>query len=344
MSISHIYVKPSIAADSGAGTIGDPFGDTEYAIRQTTFDTINGTQVNVNDAAPEVLAAGLEVAMADVSVTPAWTPGRLAPCKIAGYTAVANDGGVAVFDCNLNKFIGNAALDYTSLIDLEIHDTGVNSSITLDNWCNIIRVRLHDTATGIVVGDDSQIIGCHIYDYGNWAIKTENEGMAAFNIVDSVTGNRTATAGIDLGNTGSMARRNIIRVDGATDGIIMPMSSRCVSNQIYSAAGSGSGIKASTANRDLLMVMNNIIAGFSGVGGVGFDFSAAGTRIDVYTGNSAYNNETDYAGDPLTIFTGYGTNEVLTAPPFTDPDNMNFAPVDTGAIKEGSTPNVFLPA
>ena len=47
MAITEVYVDPSIAADSGAGTVGDPYGDLEYAIEQTTFDTTNGTRVNI---------------------------------------------------------------------------------------------------------------------------------------------------------------------------------------------------------------------------------------------------------------------------------------------------------
>ena len=39
MAITEVYVDPSIAGDSGVGTIGDPYGDLEYAIEQETFDT-----------------------------------------------------------------------------------------------------------------------------------------------------------------------------------------------------------------------------------------------------------------------------------------------------------------
>ena len=48
MAITEIYVDPAINADSGTGTIGDPFGDLEYAIKQTTFDTTNGTRVKIS--------------------------------------------------------------------------------------------------------------------------------------------------------------------------------------------------------------------------------------------------------------------------------------------------------
>ena len=56
MALTEIYVDPSIAADSGTGTIGDPFGDLEYAIEQTTFDTTNGTRLNVKAGTDDFLS------------------------------------------------------------------------------------------------------------------------------------------------------------------------------------------------------------------------------------------------------------------------------------------------
>ena len=58
MAFSEVYVDPSIAADSGTGTIGDPFGDLEYAIEQSTFDTTNGTRVNNSNVTVAALQEG----------------------------------------------------------------------------------------------------------------------------------------------------------------------------------------------------------------------------------------------------------------------------------------------
>ena len=344
MAISEIYVDPSLAADSGAGTIGDPYGDLEYAIEQTTFDTTNGTRVNIKAGTEEVLAAGLQTSIADTSVAAAWVPSRTAPIIFRGYTAEAGDGGMGVISGGGSVFpINNSALHWIHFIDMEIYNTGVQGMIGLGNYCNLIRCKIHDTNGGVNLRDYSQIVGCHIYDIGI-GINLENECYAAFNIIDTVTGTRSApTTALDLVQTGTLAYRNIIKVDGATDAIVMPQGTRVIGNSIYSVAGTGQGIRASTTARDLLMVMNNVVEGFSGSGGVGFDFSAAGTRLDVYTGNAAYNNEAEYSGTPLTIFDDYGTNETLTASPFTDPTNMDFSPVDTGSIKEGATPNTFYP-
>lgn len=342
MAISEIYVDPSIAADSGTGTIGDPFGDLEYAIVQTTFDTTNGTRLNIKAGTDEVLAANLKTAFDDTSVSVAWTTNRLAYIVIQGYTTAAGDGGVGGIDANLNQLFYDLTQDYVSLIDLTLHGSGVSASLGLDNWCNVIRCTIHDVGAGLNVGDDCQVIGCRFYNIGGLTINTEDRCLVAFNVIDTVTGTRTASYAIDLTQQGSMAYRNIIKVDGATNGIIMPLNTRAIGNSIYSVGGTGTGIKTSTTTRDINAVMNNVVEGFSGAGGIGFDFSAAGTSIGIYTGNSAYDNETNYSGTPLTLFDDYGANETLGASAFTDPTNMDFSPVDTGLVKEGATPNAFM--
>ncbi len=54
MALTEIYVDPAIAADSGAGTEGSPYGDLEYAIEQETFDLTNGTRVNIKAGTDEL--------------------------------------------------------------------------------------------------------------------------------------------------------------------------------------------------------------------------------------------------------------------------------------------------
>lgn len=343
MAISEIYVDPSIAADSGTGTVGDPFGDLQYAIIQTTFDTTNGTRVNIKAGTEEVLTAGLEVAIADTSVSVAWVPSRTAPMIFQGYTTAAGDGGMGVISSGgaTQAILDNATLDYVSFIDLELHNTGLARILRLDDGCSIIRCKIHNAGNGVTMGDNAVIMGCHYYDVAVEVILLENEGYAAFNIVDTITGTRTATAAISCGNTGSVAYRNIIKVDGATDGIKMVNKNSVISNSVYSAGGTGRGIYATAANLDQMVCINNLVEGFSGTGGDGIDFSVGGIRMPVYGGNSVYDCATAY-NNPAIIIESYGGNETLSASPFTDPTNNDFSPVDTGSVKEGVTPSAFF--
>ena len=65
---TELYVDPSIAADSGAGTIGDPYGDLEYCIEQETFDLTNGTRINGLRAAEHPVVPGDRIELGDVVV------------------------------------------------------------------------------------------------------------------------------------------------------------------------------------------------------------------------------------------------------------------------------------
>ena len=124
MAISEIYVDPSIAADSGTGTIGDPFCDLEYAIEQTTFYTTNGTRVNVKAGTDEVLAAVINTAMADTGTTVAWVPAIAAQMIVQGYTAAAGDGGIG--GISGGGSIGIMTTDqFVSFIDMHLHNCGI---------------------------------------------------------------------------------------------------------------------------------------------------------------------------------------------------------------------------
>lgn len=87
MALTEIYVDPSIAGDSGAGTIGDPYGDLEYAIEQITFDTSNGNRINIKAGTDEVLAVELGAAISGASISPSET----APLIFQGYTTTAGE-------------------------------------------------------------------------------------------------------------------------------------------------------------------------------------------------------------------------------------------------------------
>lgn len=73
MALTEVYVDPSIAGDSGAGTVGDPYGDLEYALEQVTRDATNGDRFNIKAGTDEILEFALDV------IVDYGTPTRIAP-------------------------------------------------------------------------------------------------------------------------------------------------------------------------------------------------------------------------------------------------------------------------
>lgn len=341
---TNIYVDPSIAADSGAGTVGDPYGDLEYAIEQTTFDTTNGTQVNIKAGTDEILVAELSVAMADTGTTAAWTPTWTRPCVFRGYTTVANDGGIGGISGGGSVSVYNdTALDVVHFIDLHCHNTGSNIVIQGDDYITVINCEIDNTTgNGIVVGRFADISSNYIHNIGGVGVKID-QGWVGFNYFEN--GTNDFSIAIDSNAIGEVqAIRNIIKIDGASDGIGGNYGSIIVHNSIWSNSGTGSGIVSTANNQIFTMVTNNVVEGFSGTGGVGFDFDASGVGIRTYGGNAAYNNATNYAApSDYVMFElgGAASNEVLSASPFTDATNGDFNPVDTGSVKEGSLPDDF---
>lgn len=343
MAVSEVYVDPSIAADSGAGTVGDPYGDLEYAIEQTTFDTTNGTRVNIKAGTAEVLAATLDTAMANAVTTPAWVPSASARCIFQGYTTAAGDGGLGSISGGGSVSIMNSATaDFIDFIDMDLHTTGSNDILYIGDNCTVIKCKLHGTTAtawqGILRSTISQ---SYIYDVtGNFEGLYSNNGQSEIknNFIEyggTLSAVRVQTQGLVTGN--------IIKITNTgCDRAIQLVTSNYSTvqyNSIYSSvACTGIGIDAGTSHCE---VTNNLVEGFSGVGGVGIDTATAGRAV-LSGGNAVYNCTTAYeAGDPKFVAEAMGDNETLSASPFNDAANDDFSPVDTGNVKEGALPQII---
>lgn len=336
---AEIYVDPSIAADSGAGTVGDPYGDLEYAIEQTTFDTTDGTRVNIKAGTDEILAAVLQDALNDTVTTVAWAPAEVAPCVLQGYTATAGDGGVGGISGSgsIGIFTG-AAFDYIHLIDLHMHNCGSSAVIDLDNFCSVIRCEVDNTSgAGVQLDDEGVVSECYIHNIGNVGAEASAGTLIQHNYFEN--GTNVFTRAINLPLPG-FVYRNIIDIDGASDGIIINTGAKILHNSIYSNAGTGQGIVGVTG-RVALCITNNIVEGFSGSGGIGFDLDVSNFGVLIYGGNAAFNNATNYTAPAAFTLDDLGDNETLLASGFKDAANRDFSPINTGSVKEGALPADF---
>ncbi len=332
---TNVYVDPSIAANSGTGTSGDPYGDMQYALDTVTRDTTNGDRLNIKAGTDEILTAGL-------ALTTYGTPTPAAPLILQGYTTVAEDGGKGGIDGNNGAYslFASTALDYIHHIDLRVHNFG-SHGIYLDNYCTLINCEIDDcSGFGIIFGAQGFVLGCYIHDTTDAGIRLD-DGSAIQNYIDSKIGPREMGTCIRQQGTGLMlAYRNICVMDGATDGITGNRGAIILQNSIFSNGGTGQGIRQNSSSQFLNMIANNLIEGFSGTGGIGIDWQT-GTSVTYFDGNAVQNCATDYAAITDKIIYGETDNESLGASPFTAAGTGDFSPVNTGNVKEGALPPDF---
>lgn len=343
MALTEIYVDPSIAADSGTGTSGDPFGDLEYAIVQTTFDTTNGLRINIKAGTDEVLAADLLTSFNDTSVSVAWAFSETAPLYIQGYTSTAGDGGVGGISGgggNFSLMSPGGTQRYITLCDLHLHNTGSAAILDLNNYSNVIRCELDDSTSNAIEGAVGvNVVGNYIHNIGGQGVNGLTTYIG-FNYFENGANNFAATAGGGCVNgSDTVVANNIFVLDSTSDAINVGDTSIIINNSIYSNAGGGKGLYiAGTAAPSV--IANNLIEGFSSAGGRAINFATSSAECRVLANNSWYDCETGIDTHPSTAVIEEG-NEELTGSPFTDAANGDFSPVNIGSVKEGSWPASF---
>lgn len=344
MAFSHLFVDPSLNSDTGTGTLLDPFGDLEYCIRQSTFDVSNGTQINVKSGVAEILSDDLAAvtAMANTSVSIAWVPLLSFPMIIRGYNQVANDGGRAEINGNgAHGMMGVENKNYIHYIDLYVHNSGAQIPIKVAAGGSAIRCQVSDTSVnGIQCTNYGVVFQSHVWNVGGNGISMSGTGASAWYCRVEEGDDYTMDAGIF--GFGSAISRNIVVVNAGSDSDgIITTSGPVSNNSVYcKGGGTGIGIRSSSGSR-LGTVFNNLVEGFSGVGGSGIESISTAGRTQLVLGNGVFDCTTPYLEIHEPIYVGED-NEILTASPFTDAPNGNFKPVVIGNVREGSLPLGYL--
>ncbi len=333
MALTEIYVDPSIAADSGAGTSGDPYGDLEYAIEQSSLGA-GGTRFNVKAGTDEVIATDLDAALATAGITPTET----AQLVIQGYTATAGDGGIGGISGGGSTEIITTSRDYINLIDLHLHNTGSAIIVDLDNFSSVLNCQFDNTSgAGLSLNVRSYVGSCYFTNIGGAGL-TMGEGLAEFNYFENGATNQFSTA-LSM-SAQCVFFRNIFSLDGSSNGIATHDDGIALNNSIYSDGGTGRGIFASNSTI-ASKIANNLVEGFSGSGGVGIDLDGSNSGVKYYGANSAYNCATDFNTPTIGPFKDLGGNESLSESPFTNASTKDFSPKSVGMVKEGSQPQTF---
>lgn len=315
MALTDSYVDPSIAGNSGAGTIGDPWGDIQYGLDQVTRDGTNGDRFNILTGTDEILAAALSLATYG-------TPTAAARLQFQGYTAAAEDGGIGGISGNGSlTMMAAAGLDFISFVDMHLHNSGSATILALDNNITLENCEIDNTSgRGVNVDVAARVVNCYFHNIGNTGLETQScfaYGNYFANGTNQFTTTILVTAGEVVGNV-----LNLSGSANASNGIAYGDNSWIVGNSIWCAAGTGHGILPAAAAELSITILNNIVEGFSGVSGVGIELSAD-DLITIYGFNACFNNATNFAVS-ASIMTDLGNNDVLVASPFTDPASDDF--------------------
>jgi hypothetical protein len=335
-ALTEVYVDPAIAGNSGTGTIGDPYGDLQYALNTMTRDATNGNRINVKAGTAEILAA-------TISLATYGTPDATAPLKFQGYTSTAGDGGLGVIDGNAGNFVILNANAYVHFEHLRLTNTG-SAAVVKIGYYGSIRFCEADTSTsdGIYSNDGLSVCErCYVHNVGGYGIRNFR------NVQGCYLANGANVFSYALLMAYGSASGNMISLSGASSGVVFSITNEGIAsnNSILSSAGTGTGIALGAVYSK--QATDNLIEGFSGIGGVG----VSSTTTDRYTvnRNAAYNCTTAYSlGQDL--ISGDEDNETLSASPFAKTGSLPtdfssptfwaevlayFAPADTGNVLTG---------
>lgn len=341
---TEVYVDPNIAADSGAGTSGDPYGDIQYALNQVTRDSTNGNRFNIKSGTDEILSAALDL---DTYGPPAFA----SPLVFQGYTSTAGDGGIGGISGNGTYGVWALSVDGVHFANMHCHNCG--SANILDfgaagNYCTVSDCEINNSSgDGVFYNTNyGTVQQSNIHDIGGFGVRSK----AGANIANNYFANGTKkfSVAIRLGGTGDLAFRNVISIGGTSVGIdTISFNNRIISNSILSVLGSVQGILIKNGSVPLnALIINNLVEGFTETGGIGIEFAATGTAAAAnFSSNGVYDCLTNYR-DPDKTAWEQSDNESLGASPFTKSGSDTFAnrftyfsPVNTGNVRGGAYPS-----
>lgn len=328
---TEIYVDPAINANSGTGTIGDPYGDLQYALDTATRDATNGNRMNIKAGTAEVLTGA-------ISLSAFGSPTAFAPLIFQGYATTAGDGGQAEINGGAGDFSVMAAVNFTHWHHIKLCNTGTAAVLRLGQYSSITECELSDSTGGGLVGAAYSIVSrLYVHDIAGVGV------ISAVHVDNSYFSNGAEnkfTTAIEVPLSGS-AVRNIVVVDGSTNAIAVQTGGIAKHNSIIATSGAGTGIALTgTFPGYGCAIEANLVEGFSGPGGRGIYL--AGCDQALCDRNALYNNSTNVAR-AANVDILYGENETLGASPFAKSGTLTyanrysyFAPSDVGNVRGGA--------
>lgn len=308
MALTETYVDPAIAGNSGTGTIGDPYGDLQYALDTMTRDSTNGDRLNIKAGTAEVMAAAISLATYG-------TPTATAPLVFQGYTATAGDGGIGEISGGGSVSIMNGGQSSVHFVNMKLGNTGAQRIFSMGNYCLLLNCELTGSSASSAVLFSVVIMHrCYVHSITNSQVNASTDGR----FYDCYFEGGASAACLTIAE-GVVDRCNF-DLSGGEIGISLAGTRPVISNNsFYANAGTGHGINWNANQGDCF---NNIFSGFSGAGGEGININA-GKAFLLYGNNFFYNNTANTAG---TLVAAHQLPDItLTNAPFTNPGGGDFS-------------------
>lgn len=344
-SINGAWATAKFAIETGVPSI---------SVNKDQKDTINGDQINLKGSFTPSATIDFSALGATNSVA--------APIILRGYTSTKNDGGVATLSGAGARTIINAGTtgtggNFNCFCDLTFENCAGDIVAVLNDKNFIVRCSFKtNTVSGLKIGANNVVYDCFFYKLGGGS-SYALECFDKQNIIMCSTFDKDTTSPAAMiktfGDPATMLINNIIKVDGATDGVYNGASKLImIGNSIASVGGTGSGVTGGTSNRQITLI-NNAVQGFSGVGGIAYDILTL-WNVMVFAGNTAHNNTKHYTasndgsveGQHGDVFLDIGDNESIGGGStiFADvsASTDDFLPEDVGNMIAGAFPTTFL--
>jgi len=327
------YIDPSIAADSGTGTSGDPYGDVQYALNQVTRDSTNGDRFNIKQGTDEILGSTLSFAIFGSTFT------DTAPLIFRGYSSTAGDTGIGGITGNAGNFsiVSLGTTDFIYFVNLHLHNTGSATVITVDDDCRFINCEINNS-TGGGISCDNRVVAAnnHIHDIAGLGI-TFTYGTVIYNTFENGGTNKFTIACDHESTTPAFIAFNVFDLDSTSDGIKGSSHAVILNNSLYGGgSGTGEAIGNHGSSSSMAIVMNNVIQGFNGAGGDAIELGAS-AQISLYGYNSSRTNANEFTltGDVLEDLSA-NDDTGLGSDIFTNAGSDDFSVNDVGNVKAGA--------
>lgn len=324
------------------GTKALPWKTPQFALNAPFTQADGGDQINVQATTTQTLTATL------TSTAPTYSK----PITIRGYTTNENDLGQATISGGGTYAIAGS-INYLYWRDLHLTNVGANHILTLGQYTSIIDCELSGstgaTNAGVYANSGTSIQNCYFHNIAGYGVYCYAGGCS---ITDNYFKNVTAEADfataiyINTYGTGPTIERNIISIDGASNGIFADNLDTYIShNSVLGPSGTGIGINAYKSQGNI--TKNNLVEGFNGVAGI--CMAAYG-----WVAHPMFSNNAVYTEAPGTAYTATSTtypmhrqdNETLAESPFAKSGAdtlanrfLYFAPKDVDNVIDGAFPN-----
>lgn len=293
-ALTEIYVDPAIAGNSGAGTIGDPYGDLQYALDTVTRDATNGNRINIKAGTSEILAAQLSIATYG-------NPTQDAPLHFRGYTSASGDGGMGAISAGGGVFVMNPVYFFIHWENIRFHNASPTTyAVQLQQLNTFVSCKVDDITspgTAAVAANISPIISCELSDISGIGLLLNAAGATVFDCYFRDGASKKFTRALDSGLSSYGAVTNCIFSLTGSGTALYYRSLNAVTNCTFYGNTSSTGRMIDLDGGPCTdRIVNCYFGDASGTGAIAIFGINTAINTAFYRSNAFYNNTTNESG------------------------------------------------